>query len=77
MAKLNRKNNVDFWMLKANPLLKNRLDFVINERIKNGRSKPKDIIEKKLTYNRLSLAMARDDKLIEDLIMADLKDEKK
>jgi len=74
------KNNIPrgYWLLKANPLLKQKLDMVINERIKNGLNTSTDIRLGRLNYKRLTLAIARHDNLIKDLINADLiEDDKK
>ena len=71
MAKLSKKNKVDFWMFKAPLELKKELDKVRIQRIKMG----KDIEFQ--PYNRLGLAMARHEKLLNDLVIADLKKEKK
>ena len=72
MAKELKKNLRDFWLLRADPILKQKMDYVIEERIKRGTSKMEDIKNNKLTYQRLSLAIARHEKLINDLINANL-----
>jgi len=72
MAKELKKNLRDFWLLRADPILKQKMDYVIEERIKRGTSKTEDIKNNKLTYQRLSLAIARHEKLINDLINANL-----
>jgi len=53
------------WMLKAPIQLKERLDKVRIERIKNGKDK------QMTTYNRLCLAMSRHEALLNDLATAD------
>jgi hypothetical protein len=58
-----------YWMFKAPIELKLKLDKVRIERIKKG----KDVEIQ--PYKRLGLAISRHNKLIEDLIMADLKEE--
>ena len=58
-------------MLKAPPELKERLDKVRIDRIKNGK-------DKQMTpYKRLCLAMARHEKMLSDLVIADLIEEKR
>jgi len=59
------------WMVKAPEELKIQLDKVRIARIKNG----KDTIM--TPYKRLCLAMARHEKLLNDLIIADLVEDKK
>jgi len=71
MAKLSRKNKVDYWMFKAPLELKKELDKVRLQRIKKG----KDMEFQ--PYNRLGLAIARHTGLLSDLMIADLKKEKK
>ena len=60
-----------YWMFKAPPELKTRLDEILTERGKLG--KP----VKEITYKRLGLAMSRHPQLMKDLIKADLKMERK
>ena len=60
------RNKVDFWMFKAPIELKDELDKVRLERIKNG----KDV--EFLPYKRLGLAMSRHEKLLKDLVDTDL-----
>lgn len=68
MTKHNPKNGQDFWMFKAPPLLKQKLDEIRIERIKKGKDK------QMRSYNRLGLAIARHDDFLRDLINADLKE---
>jgi len=70
MAKINRKYGRDFWMFKAPLELKKELDRIRLERIKKGN----DI--KLQTYSRLGLAISRHSKLLDDLIIADLQENK-
>lgn len=56
-------------MFKAPLKLKEELDKVRIERIKNGKDKQMQ------SYNRLGLAMARHQKLLADLMISDLKKE--
>lgn len=71
MAKPNRTYNKDFWMFKAPMSLKDKLDMVRRERIKRDKDKSLQ------TYSRLALAISRHDKLLKDLIDADLPEENK
>lgn len=72
MAKPQRQNNKDFWMFKAPMELKTELDRIRLERIKKGKDNELQ------SYNRLGLAIARHNKLLNDLVIADLlKEEKK
>jgi len=61
----------DNWMLKAPLALKEKLDRVRIERIKNGKDK------QMTSYKRLLLAASRHDKMLSDLIIADLVEERK
>jgi hypothetical protein len=67
--KHNPKNNQDFWMFKAPLKLKEELDRVRIERLKQGKDKQIQ------SYKRLGLAMARHQKLLNDLIIADMRRE--
>jgi hypothetical protein len=60
----------NYWMFKAPPQLKIMLDNAIAQRIK----KDKDRIPR--SYKRMGLAIARDEKLFNDLINADFLEEK-
>lgn len=66
MKNKHRKNGIDFWMFKAPVELKEQLDKVRIERIKQG----KDV--EFLSYQRLGLAMSRHEKLLKDLVDTDL-----
>ena len=59
------------WMLKAPPELKVQLDKIRIARIKNGKD------TEMTPYKRLCLAMARHERLLNDLIIADFVEEKK
>lgn len=71
MAKKNPRYGEEFWMFKAPIKLKLELDRIRIERIKQGKD------NKLRTYNRLGLAIANHKKLLNDLIIADLKGETK
>ncbi len=66
---INKKNQ--YWMFKAPIELKLKLDKVRIERIKQGKDNEIQ------SYKRLGLAISRHEKLITDLINADLKIGKK
>jgi len=60
----------DDWICKSHLALKDKLDKVRIERIKNG-------LDKKPTpYKRLCLAISRHEKLLNDLANANLEDKK-
>lgn len=58
-----------YWMFKAPKELKRELDRIRIERIKQGRD------NEMKSYSRLGLAIARHQKLLNDLIIADMKRE--
>ena len=66
MRKPNPKNGKDFWMAKMPLELKAELDKVRIARIKLGKD------TRLVPYTRLGLAITRHEKLLEDLIKADL-----
>jgi hypothetical protein len=66
MISKNKKNKIDFWMFKAPIELKDKLDDVRIQRIKNGKD------SEFLSYKRIGLAMSRHEKLLKDLINTDL-----
>jgi hypothetical protein len=66
MAKINRKNNENYWMFKAPVNLKAELDRIRIARIKSGKDK------RMVSYNRLGLAISRHEQFLNDLIKADL-----
>lgn len=65
------RNGRDFWLFKAPVQLKTELDRIRIERIKQGKDTEIQ------SYQRLGLAMARHTKLMNDLLIADLKKEDK
>lgn len=67
----NPRNKEDFWMYKAPPELLSRLEQVRIERIKKGKDK------QMVSFKRLGLAISRHEQLINDLINADLIEERR
>jgi hypothetical protein len=76
MSKNKGTSSEDYWMFKAPPLLKIKLDRIREERIKRGKNRVTDL-KSKLTYRRIGLAIARHDQFIESIINADFIDDKK
>lgn len=75
------KKKDNYWMLKIgqkyNPkFIKSKFDYIIEQRIKNGKNKMSDLRNHILTYPRVLLAVMRHDKLVNDLINADFIDER-
>ena len=68
---IREKRGKSFWLVKAPPLLKIKLDWVGQERVKIGKDK------KTRSYIRLLLGIARHDKMLHDLANADFIDDKK
>jgi hypothetical protein len=75
MAQPIKKNMKDFWMLKSPLLLKQKMDYVLSERIKRGTSDIEDIRNRSLCYKRLALAIGREPTIWEKLIMSELAEE--
>ncbi len=63
------KKKDGYWMFKAPKKLRDELNRIRIERLKLGKDKEPQ------TYKRLALAIARHEKLLNDLIRADLKEE--
>lgn len=68
---MNPKKTNRYWWFKADPILKEKLDNVRKERFKI-KNEPR-----LQSYNRLSRAIARHDKLLNDLINADFVEDKR
>ena len=66
-----KKEYKEFWMFKADKRLKEKLDEIRIKRLVNAK-------DKQITsYKRLSLAMARHEKLLADLANADFVEERR
>lgn len=72
MTNINMKNNKKgYWIVKAPKALREKLDYVANQRVRLGKD------NKSRSYNRMLLAISRQDKWVSDLINADFIEDKR
>lgn len=71
MAKPRQIDTKGYWMFKAPLLLKQKLNEIRLERIRQGKDK------ELRSYKRMGLAIARHDRFLQDLINSDFMEEEK